>query len=308
VGRARHPAGPPADDGHLVADNHRGRGDSGCRVTAVLLALGAAATFGAMTVAVRLGMRGGGAGSASLAVLLSALLVALVGAIAAGHDMADAWRFFLAGLLAPGVSQLLFTRAVAEVGAARASAAVGAGPLVALAFAFVFLREPVELSLIVGGVAIVAGGVLLAAEPGRPSDLRGRGLLYAFAAAVCFATRDNIVRALHAHGSPETVAAATILAGVIVAACASRRLPRRGELVRLAPAGLLFGLSYLLLFGAYFHGRVSVVSPLVATETLWGVGLAALLIGGNEGLARRALLGTAAILAGGVVIGVSAVG
>ena len=35
--------------------------------------------------------------------------------------------------------------------------------------------------------------------------------------------------------------------------------------------GVLFGLSYVSLFEAYYRGRVTVVSPIVATESLWGV-------------------------------------
>jgi len=260
-----------------------------------------------MTVAIKVGLpaRGDTTG-ATLAMLLVALAVACVAALPR-HDGADAWRFFLAGLLAPGVSQFLFTRAISEVGAARSSAAAGAAPLFALAIAFVFLHEPVRGGLILGGVAIVGGGAILASERARPAHLRARGLLYALGGAVCFAVRDNIVRALHAHGSPETVAASTLLAGTLVAVCVARRSPTRGELRSLAPAGALFGLSYILLFEAYFHGRVSVVSPLVATETLWSFGLVALVLGGSEGLGRRVLLGAAAILAGGVVIGLSAV-
>jgi uncharacterized membrane protein len=71
------------------------------------------------------------------------------------------------------------------------------------------------------------------------------------------------------------------------------------------PAGLLFGLSYLCLFEAYFHGRVSVVSPLVGTESLWGVGLSVLLLRETEGVGRRVGLGALLVVAGGVLIGVS---
>ena len=47
-----------------------------------------------------------------------------------------------------------------------------------------------------------------------------------------------------------------------------------GQTIRVfLPAGLLFGLSYAALFEAYYRGRVSVVAPLVATESLWGVAL-----------------------------------
>jgi drug/metabolite transporter (DMT)-like permease len=277
-------------------------------MTAVLLALGSASTFGAMTVAIRRALaRGNAVPGGSLALLLVGLLITAAAALVR-HDPAGAWKFFLAGLLAPGASQLLFTAAVAEAGASRASAVGGSAPLVALAIAFSFLHEPVKIALVIGGVAIVSGGVLLASERGRPGHLRARGLLYAAAAAVCFAVRDSIVRALHAHGSPETAAAAAVLGGVLVGLAASRRLPSRSELRAFAPAGVLFAISYLMLFEAYFHGRLSVVSPLVATETLWGVGLAALVLGRSEGLGRRVVLGAAGILVGGIVIGIAASG
>ena len=121
-----------------------------------------------------------------------------------------------------------------------------------------------------------------------------------------FAVRDNIVRALHAHGSPETAAAATLLAGwssrprswarAARPAASSGGSPRRGS---------CFGLSYVCLFEAYFRGRVSVVSPLVATESLWGVGLSALVFRGTEGVGRRLALGALLVVAGGVLIGLS---
>ena len=146
-----------------------------------------------------------------------ALGVALVAATFR-HDVHHVWPFFLAGLLAPGASQILFTLGIREIGASRTSVTVGAAPLVAVAIALVFLGEPLRMPLVVGALAVVAGGVLLAAERDRPGHLRGRGLLYAAGAAALFATRDNLVRALHAHASPETAAAATLVAGTVVAA------------------------------------------------------------------------------------------
>ena len=62
---------------------------------------------------------------------------------------------------------------------------------------------------------------------------------------------------------------------------------------------MLFGLSYVCLFEAYWRGRVTVVSPLVATESLWGVALSALLIRHTEGMGRRLALGALLIVAGG---------
>ena len=72
-----------------------------------------------------------------------------------------------------------------------------------------------------------------------------------------------------------------------------------------ASAGLLFGLSYTALFEAYYRGRVSVVAPLVATESLWGVAFAALLLRRRELVGRRLVVGALLIVAGGVLIGAS---
>jgi len=274
-------------------------------MTAVLLALASAMFFGGMTIAVRLGMRAGGdASGATLATLLPAFGVTLVAA-AFRPDLHGAWPFLLAGLLAPGGSQILFTRAIREVGASRTSVTVGAGPLVAVAIALVFLGEPLRAPLVLGALAIVAGGALLAAERDRPEHLRAIGLAYAVGAAVLFATRDNVIRALHADASPETAAAATVLAGVVATALWTRRAPTRSEAKRLLPAGVLFGLSYVCLFEAYFRGRVTIVSPLVASESLWAVGLSALLIRHTEGVGKRLAVGAVLVVAGGIVIGLT---
>ena len=64
--------------------------------------------------------------------------------------MRDLALFALAGLLAPGVSQLLFTLAVRDAGAARASVIVGAAPLVTVALGLLVLDEPFEVALLAG--------------------------------------------------------------------------------------------------------------------------------------------------------------
>src|SRR5437868_716669 len=140
-------------------------------MTAVVLALVSAALFGAMTVAVRLGLRGlEDAQAVALATIIPALGVALVAA-GVRHDVHGIWPFLLAGLIAPGGSQVLFTLAVREIGASRTSVALGAAPLVAVVIAILFLAEPVRAPLLLGALAIVSGGILLAAERDRPGHL-----------------------------------------------------------------------------------------------------------------------------------------
>jgi len=273
-------------------------------MTAVLLALASAAFFGGMTVAIRVGLRSGGAAAGTLATLLPAVVVAFVAAIPR-HDIDNAWAFFLAGLVAPGCSQILFTLAIRDAGASRTSVAVATAPLAAVAIALVFLDETLEVALVLGAIAIVGGAIALAGERDRPAHVRRVGLAFALGASLCFAVRDNLVRWLHADASPETAAVATLLAGTVLALVYTRRLPSGGELRAFAPAGLLFGLSYICLFEAYFRGPVSVVSPLVATECLWGVGLSALVLGASEAVGLRLAAGALLVVAGGALIGLS---
>src|SRR6185437_520951 len=105
------------------------------------------------------------------------------------------------------------------------SVTVGSAPLVAVVIALVFLDEPLRVPLVIGASAIVAGGVLLAAERDRPGHLRARGLVFAALCAVLFAVRDNLARGLHADAAPETAGAAILLAGVVCSALWARRLP-----------------------------------------------------------------------------------
>ena len=166
-------------------------------MTAVVLALCSAAFFGAMTVAVRLGiLRAPDARLGAAVTALVAFGVALVAVPFGSGDLdpRDLAIFALAGLLGPGVSQLLFTLAVRDAGAARASVLVGAAPLVTVALGLLVLDEPFELALLVGAALIVAGGTALAWERVRPASFRTMGLVWALGCTLIFASRDTFVR------------------------------------------------------------------------------------------------------------------
>ena len=220
------------------------------------------------------------------------------------------WPFVLAGLLGPGLSQLLFTLAVRDAGPSRTSVTVGTAPLFSVAIALAFLGEPLKAGLAAGAILIVVGGVLLVGEPGRPVHVKQIGLAFALLATLVFAVRDSLVRhlSLETDVEPALAAAATLGAGGLVVSLylliTRRRLPSTG-LLAFAPAGILFGLSYLCLFEGYYRGRVTVVSPLVATESLWGVALSALLLRRQELVGSRLLLGAALVVIGGALIGVT---
>ena len=149
----------------------------------------------------------------------------------------------------------------------------------------------------------------------RPAELPAdRATPSRSVATVLFATRDNLVRQLSAIDTdvpPPLAAAATLASGTLVvggyARSSRERVARaaRQRAARSRCAGICFGLSYVGLFEAYYRGRVTVVSPLVATESLWSASLlSALLIrparARSAGASSR---GALLIVAGGVLIG-----
>ncbi|HZQ89579.1 MAG TPA: DMT family transporter [Gaiellaceae bacterium] len=278
-------------------------------MTAVGLALASAVLFGGMSVGLRFALdRERDVMLGTFATVSTALVVALAWAVAEaparGVHASAAWPFALAGVLQPGIGQLFATLAIRETGSSRASMVFGTAPVVAVAIALVFLGEPVSAPLLVGAVLIVGGSVELARERDRPAHFRRAGLLFALVTVVLFASRDNLVRWLAKTTSapPAVTASAALLGGLVLLAVVVRpRLSRR--MLPFVPAGISFGLSYVALFEAFYRGRVSIVSPLVATESLVGVGLSALLLRHTELVGRRLAVGAVLIVAGGALIG-----
>jgi drug/metabolite transporter (DMT)-like permease len=281
---------------------------------AVGLACLSALLFGGMSVGLRVGLgRHADADVATLATVAGACVVGVVAALAEaparGVHAGSAWPFLLAGLISPGAAQIFVTLAIRDAGSSRASVVLGAAPLAAVTIAIVLLGEPVSAPLLVGAVLIVAGGLELAWERGRPDHVKRIGLLFAFVATILFSARDNVLRWLSRDTvvPPGVAAAAALLGGTaLLAVLLVPRLRTRPTLRQALPflgVGVLFGLSYVSLFEAYYRGRVTVVSPLIATESLWGVALSVLFIRRVELVGRRLMLGALLIVAGGALIG-----
>jgi drug/metabolite transporter (DMT)-like permease len=281
-------------------------------VTAIVLAALSAFLFGAMTVLVRIALGTGVRPEAgSLYTIVPACTVtALVTAARGDLDLAGAWPFVFAGLLAPGIAQILFTFGVRDAGASRTSVTVGTAPLFAVATALVFLDEPLVAGLLVGAALIVTGGIVLASDRARPEHFKRIGLVYALVGTVAFATRDTYVRWLGTDVTdvePGVAAFVAMLTGTAVslAFVLWNRAPlTRAAAITFVPAGICYGLSYVFLFEAFARGRVSVVSPIVATESLWGVTLSWLALRSSEHVGRKLVAGAVLIVAGGLLIGI----
>jgi drug/metabolite transporter (DMT)-like permease len=280
----------------------------------VLLALGAALSFGALAVTIRLALQPPlDAETASLVTtfLAGVCCVALAAASGdfSGLDWGDTWPFFVTGLFAPGISQILFTRAVGVIGPSRTAVFVGVSPVLSAAGAVVVLGEPLHVALVLGTLLVVGGGTLLARERAASRTLFSAGIGLALGAALLFGVRDNLVR-WGARGSDvpgfvaasASLASACIVIGVVV-------LLRRHVFARVRQAirpfllsGFVYGLSYACLYSAFDRGRVTVVAPLVATESLFAVLLSSVVLRRSERIGVRLMLAAALVVGGGALI------
>jgi drug/metabolite transporter (DMT)-like permease len=286
-------------------------------VLAVFFAALSGALFGAMAVAIRHAIQRSadvylGAGAVVVTAVVAAVLVSLPSLAQGSTKASDLWPFALAGALVPGTTQILFILAVRDAGPSRAAILIGTAPLISVGIALTVLGEPFDPLLAAGTVLVVAGGAVLASERARPAHFRVIGALLALACAALFAVRDNVVRwaASDAHPPPLVAADVALAAAALVTlACVLvlRGAPGRGRLrpafSAFAPAGVLLALAYDSLFVAFDRGRVSVVAPLNATQSLWAVLLSALFFGRQADLiGRRLVLAGSLIVAGAAAV------
>jgi len=280
----------------------------------VLLAAGAALSFGALAVTIRIALgRGIDAEAASLVTTVIACVVcAVLGAAAgdfAGLAWWDTWPFLVTGLFAPGITQILFTRAVGVIGPSRTAILVGISPVLSAAIAVTMLDEPLHAALIVGTLLVVAGGVLLVQERGGPAALLSLGVGLGLGAALFFAVRDNLVRwAARGNDVPGTVAAtaslvSALLVMLLVVALRPNAVARIRDAARpFVLSGLVYGVSYVCLYEAFDRGRVTVVAPLVATESLFAVLISMVVLRRTERIGARLVVAAALVVGGGALI------
>lgn len=283
---------------------------------AVVFAILAGLSFGLFAVVARIALHGGGDPLTGASVITGVgFLVALLGSIPSlgGVDLRDLVPFFLVGLFVPGASQIVFLVAVRDAGPARASVIIGAAPLLSVAIALLFLDEEFKPLLLVATFLVVAGGAVLAFDKSRPANFRILGAWLAFLCAILFSVRDNLVRWATQDVDPAPIAAAgASLLGAFVTVTAYVLVVRRGrlgdDLGRVArlflPSGLVLGFAYSALVLGFDRGRVGVVAPLNATQSIWGVLLSAIFLRRTEAVGRRLIFAAALVVAGGAIVGI----
>lgn len=291
-------------------------------MTPIALALLTAFLFGAVFVMARSALATAPSAEAGAIVINgTAFAVTLLAMLVANTSIRSIslraeWPFVIAGVLAPGLSQLFFLKAIGAAGASRPAIVIGATPVLSAGAAIIFLAEPFSAGFALGTGAIACGAALLAGEKTGTATARSAGLVFALVSAAMFAARDNLVRfgiGRSAEEAPPLLGASTLLMAAtvttLVYGVAVHRSALAGQLrsatVPYLPSGLAVGLAYVCLAESLARARVTVVAPLTATQTLWATLLAAMFLGHQEAIGRRIALTSLLILGGAAVVGMT---
>lgn len=200
----------------------------------------------------------------------------------------------LRGLLLAGAS-LLFVTAIKYMPLAEATAIQFLSPLLVTLLAVLFLKETVELSR---WLAILAGfsGVLIIIRPG--SGIFTWASLLPLGTATLFASYQVLTRHFAGRESPYTL---IFYPGIIGMLLLALTLPfawvppqSLSHVALLAIAGMIGGLSHLILIRAYELAPASRLAPFSYTQLIW-VTLAGYIFPDGLSLAGIAILTTSGV-------------
>jgi len=275
---------------------------------APLLAIGSALGFGVAGVLLRRGLEY--TNPVSAAVVSVSVTTAFIWALVALTTPLDRmltwriWPFLVAGLVAPGLARLCFFMGVDRIGVARAFSLMAGAPLFAVVIAIACLGERPGPLLLLGAVAIVTGGVLLARRSQDERPWRRRDMILPLLGALGFAVRDNLSRwGFREYGDALTAAAAATMTSLammwLVAGVRRAKLDLPGiALGFLVCSGVFEGLAYLTMWRALAIGDVSVVSPLVNSHSIVAIALSAIFLRDLERVTWRIAAAAALIVVG----------
>jgi transporter family protein len=216
--------------------------------------------------------------------------------------------FALVGLFFPAAVTLLTYTGNQRMGPTITSSVSCATPLFALSGAILFLGEALTAGNVLGTAAIVFGMLVLTWTGGaRPRSWPLWAIALPFAAAAIRALAQVLTKAgLDLWGSPYAAGLIgyTVSAMVILAAAriSGPRLPAdRRAMPWFVATGLLNGGSVFLMYVALARGRVSMVSPIVATYPLFTLALSMLILR-QERVPLRVAAGALLTVAGVAVL------
>ena len=168
--------------------------------------------------------------------------------------------------------------------------------MLSAAIAVTILGEPLHVALVLGTLLVVAGGTLLVRERGGPVGTalaRHRaGPRAPPCCSRCVTTSSAGPRAATTCPGFVAATASLVSAALVILIVVALRPDARARIRQAArpfvPSGLVYGISYACLYSAFDRGRVTVVAPLVATESLFAVLISMVLLRRSERIGAAA--------------------
>ena len=283
---------------------------------AQLIALAAALSYAISGIAAKRGLRYSTPVTVTLvSVAIHAVVLWIALLIFRGVPSLSWWVLFLfvlCGLLQP-ILRFLTYAGIHYVGAAAGTTLRGAHPLFSTSLAILFLGEPLNLLIVLGTIAIVAGVALISWQRNRKQEgFRWWYLAYPLSAAFLAGISHPLRRYTLSLANEPLYLAAVIGVVALPWLASATLLPGqkqkpvwdRRAMGPFLIAGSLETLGILLGIVALSVGQVVVVSPIIATSPLWVVLGSRLFLRDIERLTLRTIFGALCVVAGTIAISI----
>lgn len=283
---------------------------------AVLFGLLSAVSFGGVFVALRWAYARTGVGSTPAAVVSVSMAAVAVTVLAVatgsfeGITLSSALPYIASGVLAPGLSHLAMYRSIDTFGGTRTAVVLGFVPVLSVIGAWALLGERPGWLVALGGISIVAAGILVVDPRHAFSAAAKASPLLAFVTVLCFSARDVVVRGIEdvqpaLAGSSFALVTATILLFAVNMATSREKVLEavRSHLGPLLVPGLFMSVGFTSLVAGFAAGQVAIVATMNATQSVWAVIFARFLLDRSE-WNPRIVVASLLAAAGGVIVAV----
>jgi drug/metabolite transporter, DME family len=221
--------------------------------------------------------------------------------------------FIVAGILAPGFASILNYESFKRVRATLTSAFLGLTPFFGTVLAIIFLGERINLEIASGTLLVVLGVFLLSWF--RPKKhVRIKDFSFVMAASFIIAAATIISKAgLKISNLPYSGIAIAITAAVVTQLIIITLLKKWHTISKtfhdakyFLATGLIFSVGIIFMFVSLSRGNVSIILPIVHTQTLFAVLFSWLLLRKHEPLTKHIILGAVAIVIGAFLVTIGA--
>lgn len=281
---------------------------------AVYFSFLAALCFSIAHILIRRGLVGSNAMTGSfISLSMSALLLLLLLPLFVPYS--GLWNpaigyFIAAGIFAPGIGRTLGYVGIERIGVARSVPIVNSSPIFASIFAVFYLGELWVFQNVAGTCLVILGVVLLSLAKPANRPWRKMDVIFPILGAIAFGVSANFRKAGLGVVNIPIVAAATTAATAALFSFVLLQFQGGKEAFKLSrrsgawlfTAGIFNTAAMLSVFYALSHGKVVIVEPLVSSNPVLTLLLAAIFLRDLEAFSLRVIVGALLTVTGTILV------